>query len=128
MVSRTSVYSSMQQTLHNGSQIPHWGRAVYGGPALHRPRTHRLSDLSGPREWNTQDRQTETFIVPNYSRFLADTSIFAASLSANGFVECTLMSGGCSPKLCVLLLPTRHKFISEALLCFCCAHSEPGEE
>lgn len=86
------------------------------------------TDRSGPREWNTQDRQTETFIVPNYSRFLADTSILAASLSANGFVECTLMSDGCSPIQCVLLLPTRHKFISEALLCFCCAHSEPGEE
>lgn len=74
-----------------------------------------------------RDRQTETFIVPNYSRFLADKSIFAASLNANGFVECTLMSGGCS-RYCVLLPPTRHKFISEALLCFSCAHAEPGED
>lgn len=88
--------------------------------------------LAWPREWNTQDRQTETFIVPNYSRFLADTSIFAASLSANGFDECTherwVFSDTAGVTQCVLLLPTRHKFISEALLCFCCAHSEPGEE
>lgn len=86
---------------HNSLWRTHCGYAVYGRPALHHLGTHWLSDANGPSEWNTRDRQTETFIVPNYLKFLADTSIFAASLSANGFVECTHMSNRWAPILSV---------------------------
>lgn len=93
--------------------------------------THWLGDANRLSEWNMQDCETETFIVPNHLNFLVDIQVLKQHLRLQP-ERCWMRSHGRSmfrvpfgPWFCVLFVKMLHEFfvrlyrLTKYQTCFC---------